>query len=252
MSNSRATGQVLARVQHSEEVIEDLVVHAQSGDQKVREALLKNYHPFIAKSASKVCKRYIDMHRDDEFSIALQGFNEAIDHFSPSHNRSFLSFAETVMTRRLIDFIRKEQRFTRQLPLSSYDVLDEEEMGINPVEIQESMRRYEVEQEREARKQEILQYAAQLEEFGISFRELVKLSPKHRDSRMMLQKVARELARSPELVQTLLEKKSLPIQALLEKVEVSRKTLERHRKYIIAMGLVYIFDYPHLREYLNP
>ena len=58
--------------------LEDMIALAQQGDQHVQNYLLKTYHPFIAKCVSEVCKRYIDPKRDDEFSIGLSAFNEAI------------------------------------------------------------------------------------------------------------------------------------------------------------------------------
>jgi RNA polymerase sigma factor len=50
---------------------------------------------------------------------------------------------------------------------------------------------------------------------------------------------------------TLLNKKQLPIKELLERVEVSRKTLERNRKFLIAIALIYQGPYPYLRDYLQ-
>jgi RNA polymerase sigma factor len=43
----------------------------------------------------------------------------------------------------------------------------------------------------------------------------------------------------------------LPIKELLEVAEVSRKTLERNRKYIIAVAIIHNGPYPYLREYLQ-
>ena len=49
-----------------------------SGDAS-RDAFIQAYKPYIAKVTSRFCKRYIDPTRDDEFSIALSAFNEAVD-----------------------------------------------------------------------------------------------------------------------------------------------------------------------------
>jgi RNA polymerase sigma factor len=235
----------------STDSLEELVIQVQQGDERLRHDLLKDYYPFMVKTASKVCKKYIDIRQDDEFSIALSAFNEALDHYSPKESRSFLSFAEMVIQRRLIDYIRREQRFQKQLPLSSFEIEDEEEHYLNPVEVEESLRLFEQEQQGIARRTEIKLYARHLKEFGISLQELVRLSPKHQDSRQLLFEVAHILASNQELVAQLLEKKTLPIKDLLKVVKVSRKTLERHRKYIISMALILIFDYPYLREYLE-
>lgn len=46
------------------------------------------------------------------------------------------------------------------------------------------------------------------------------------------------------------QEKSLPLKELVDEVGVSRKTLERQRKYIIAIALVLIGDFELLREYI--
>ncbi len=46
---------------------------------------------------------------DEELSIALMAFNEAIDGYDTSKG-SFLSFAKLVINRRLIDYLRKKTK----------------------------------------------------------------------------------------------------------------------------------------------
>ena len=62
--------------------LSEIVMLIQKGDIELRNELLKQYKPFIKKSVSSVCKRYI-RETDDEFSIGLIAFNDAIDRFSP-------------------------------------------------------------------------------------------------------------------------------------------------------------------------
>jgi RNA polymerase sigma factor len=227
-----------------------LIEQIQAGDVVLRNRILTNYQPFIAKSASKLCKRYIDPSRDDEFSVALSAFNEAMDHFAPSQGSSFLSFAETVIHRRLIDFIRKEQKYRDQVPMTSFEVEDDESQTINPVEIKASFDRYSLDQEAEERKLEIMQYSESLKAYGITMKDLVAGSPKHSDSRNMLLQIGKLIADKPELASLLKEKKMLPIKELLNYVDVARKTLERNRKYIIAVALIQMGSFEYLKEYL--
>ncbi|HEX7057479.1 MAG TPA: RNA polymerase sigma factor SigI [Bacilli bacterium] len=221
------------------------------GDVRLRNQVIADYQPYIAKVTSKFCKRYIDPARDDEFSVALDAFNEAINKFSAEAGASFLSFAETVIRRRLIDYIRKEQRFSRQVPYSAFEVEDDEDSFVNPVEIAQSLERYKAEQNVAARRLEIEELSASLAQYGISFQELVRISPKHSDSRRLLVQIGSILSNNDELLSQLRNKKMLPIKELLEKVDISRKTLERHRKYIIAIALIDSGPYPHLQNYLH-
>lgn len=231
--------------------LEDLVHKAQDGDLMLRNQIITEYQPFIAKVTSRFCRRYIDPSRDDEFSIALEGFDEALNKFSSDSGRSFLSFAETVIRRRLIDYIRKEQRYLQQVPLSSFEVQDEEDQITNPVEVRQAVMHYEKERTVEDRSAEIVEFSKNLLEFGITFTDLTECSPKHVDSRLLLMGIGRKLASDEQLMDILISKKMMPIKELLEQLDVSRKTLERNRKYVIAVALIYAGSYPYLRDYLH-
>ena len=57
--------------------LESKVLLIQQGDTTLQNELIHSYKPFVAKTVSSVCKRYIH-ESDDEFSIGLIAFNEAI------------------------------------------------------------------------------------------------------------------------------------------------------------------------------
>ncbi|MCZ8523824.1 MULTISPECIES: RNA polymerase sigma factor SigI [Paenibacillus] len=230
---------------------EEIVIRIQEGDLRLRNQFITDYQPYVAKVTSRFCKRYVDPSRDDEFSIALSGFNEAINQFSPQAGRSFLGFAEQVMRRRLIDYVRKEQRFSQQLPYSAFDVEDEEDNVVNPVEVHQAIEQYEKQRGMEERRGEIMDLNRALTEFGIQFADLVDASPKHDDSRQALFGIAKKLSSDTELMRLMLTKRMLPIKELLDIAGVSRKTLERNRKFIIAVSLVYHGPFPYLRDYLH-
>ena len=222
----------------------------QAGDIHLRNQIISEYRPFVLKITSKVCKRYID-DQDDEFSIALVAFNEAIDAYDQTQKASFLSFSELVMKRRLIDHIRKQQKFQNQLPMTAFEIQDDEDHFLNPVEIKQAQMEYEEHQTQEKRKEDILAYVKELANYGISLNELVEISPKHKDARENLFSIADILVKDDNMLSYLKERKSIPIKDLLPKVEVSRKTIERNRKYIIALVLIQINDFYFLKDYLQ-
>lgn len=231
---------------------ESAVQRIRDGDEELRGLFIAAYRPYIAKVTSRFCKRYIDPERDDEFSIALLAFNEAIDQYAPGAGRSFLGFAETVIRRRLIDHVRREKRHALSAPMSAFDTEDEEEQGsVNPVEIRLAVERHDRQRDAEERKLEIEEFSVRLAEYGITFAELAEVSPKHADSRRMLAGIGRQIARSPDLLALLQSKKQLPIKQLLAATGVSRKTLERNRKFLIAIALLYDGSYPYLQNYLT-
>ena len=238
-----------------EDDIYQLVSRAQAGDLLARDHLIAAYTPFIMRTASSSSRRYLTMGRDDEVSIALMAFNEAISGFSAERSRSFFAFAETVIRRRLIDFFRKNELRSREIPVSSFTTEDEDgELGSSPLCRAEFVKASEdVVRRDEAwdRREEIVQYRRLLSAYGIRFDDLVDDCPKHADARERAMEVARLVARTPEFRVHLQNKKELPLKALEGLVSVSRKTLERQRRYIIALCIIIVEDLRYLREYVK-
>ncbi len=67
----------------------------------------------------RIVPQYLVLGRDDEASIAMIAFNEAIDAYSSDGGgASFLSFAEIVIKRRMVDFFRRQARRADEIPPS--------------------------------------------------------------------------------------------------------------------------------------
>lgn len=215
-------------------------------DSEAREHFLAESQTFIRHVASQACFRSLEWGRDDELSEALIAFNEAIDSFVEDRGVPFLAYARVLMKRRLIDYYRK-QRLRQALSLDQGDVgpLIDDHLGF------EDFREKEQNHER---REEIREFSKALQTFQLTFQDLVKVSPKHRDSRETLLSAARELAFDPELWQQVERKGKVPMQALCLKTKIHPKVLERGRKYILAVALLLANqnDYVYLREYVTP
>ncbi|EPZ42098.1 RNA polymerase sigma factor SigI [Alicyclobacillus acidoterrestris] len=224
---------------------------AKSGDEEARNQLISSYVPFILRIASQTTRRYIDQTVDDEYSIALSAFNEAIDRFDLDRESSFLSFAETIIRRRLIDFFRSRQRDRKQVPWSEFDLLDEEDNVTNYAEVSTSLELHQLSEEATLRAYEIEEYQKRLQEFDLSFAELVRISPKHGDARQNAFEIGRVIAGDAMLLEFVERRKSLPLKQLEDRVQVSRKTMERQRKYILAIVILLTGDFPMLQSFLE-
>jgi RNA polymerase sigma factor len=212
--------------------------------------LVRAYTGFALRVAGSCCGRFVQAGRDEEASIALLALNEAIDAYDPSQGVEFPSFLATVVKRRLIDWFRRESR-RREVPLSQ---LESDAAGgayATAVEALGAVAVHRVRLEEEERRSEIESYGKDLAGYGITWRELVRVSPKHRDAREQAMAIARTIVQDPGMIRYLRERRELPLRALEERVSVSRKTLERQRKYVIAMTLILLGDYSYLREYLK-
>lgn len=229
-----------------------LLIKAKSGDKDSRELIIEKFTPFILRVASGISGRYLRVGHDDEVSIGMIAFNEAIDSYQVEKGVAFLTFAETVIKRRLIDYFRKEGRYSKVIPFSSME--RDEEQDENPtskIEAEQAKVQYRAKAEAEERKDEIIKYSKILTQYGISFSELVELSPKHEDARLRAMGVAWIIAGNDRYREYLQTKKSLPLKKLESEVKVTRKTLERQRKYIIAVALILIGEFKYLKEYIN-
>ena len=225
-----------------------LLADAREGRAEAREQLLERYLPFVERVASGTCKRAVSR-TDDEFQIALLAMNEAIDAYQPSRG-SFISFAETVMRRRLIDSFRVNRR-AREVPFTAFDEEDEEGSLQNAVEVGTALRVYAEGEEAAERAQEIVLYAEELQNYGLSFQNLAEICPKHADARAAAVAVARLIAGDPELREAFLRARALPLKRLQGRVRVSRKTLERQRGYIVAVTVLLLGDYELLHAFVR-
>lgn len=228
-----------------------LINQAQQGEKLAREHLIKDYRPFYLRVASGITKKYLVLGRDDEASIAMSAFNEAINAYDPTAGASFLSFAEIVIKRRMVDFFRKKSRQKEEIPLSALETDDTEDSVIRKIESREAFGIIQVQQEAEERREEIFRLNQLLSDYGVLFSDLVHISPKHQDARDRALEVANILANDPKLLRYLTNRKALPLKELEKVVNVSRKTLERQRKYIITLTLILIGEFYYLQEYLK-
>lgn len=133
----------------------------------------------------------------DEFSIGLQAFNEALDAYQSDKGASFLYFAKMVINRRVIDYIRKNKKFNQEYPFTYFEVADNED-------------------------------------YQISFESLINKAPKHYDTKQLCITMAKKIIENPNLSFQLVSTKKFPVAELTKIFHVNRKTVEKHRSYIIA------------------
>ena len=217
-----------------EQVLKDTLISAKSGDPLVREELIRSHKAFIARVSSKVCSRYLTWDNDDELSIALLAFNEAIDNFDPHGGASFHSFVQMVIRRRLVDYFRKEGKH-QHLSLSPMNLEDEE---LSRFDLDTSQEQYQEIENQDAFAEVVENYVRVLCYYKVTLDDLLKVSPKQRDSKQTLLQAALALSNNPGLMAYLKTHRLLPIKELEVLTGVKRKALEKGRKYLIALALI--------------
>lgn len=198
-----------------------LLYSAKSGNEKARNEFIDNNKAFIHKYACSICKRYLSWENDDELSIALLAFNHAIDTFQEGE---FEYYCKMLIKRRLIDYFRKNNK--NEIPL---DV----SMLQNTLQYENNI------DERLDRAEQINIFKNILSGFNLNMGDLVKNSPKHKDTREKLINTAKEIAERNDIVSHLLKSKLLPIKEILLFTDISRRMLEEWRKYIIALIIIF-------------
>ncbi len=208
---------------------------------------VEEYKPFIASCAGKAAGRYMSYGTDDELSIAMMAFVEAINSFDNTKG-NFFTFSRNVIKRRLIDYYRSEKRHSNVISLNLYMEERDEEYDLSS---DEAVRNYSDQRLTELRRLELQELGKELEQWNITYRDLARVSPKHRKTRQQCAELAGLILSRPDILQLVMAKKYLPV-AELERISgLPRKLIERFRKYIIAIVVIAIGDYEYIKDYIK-
>ena len=137
-----------------------------------RNDFIEESMPFIIKTTSSFLGRYVCTDNDEEFSIALIAFNEAIEKYNEERG-NFWSFAKLVIESRLKNNLQKTARLESA---SSLEEMTESGMQIHDDNVK-------VDKTTSDLRDEIMAFKEELSLFGITFETLAKESPKHKDTR---------------------------------------------------------------------
>ena len=189
--------------------------------------LIKEYMPLIIKSISSTTGRYVSVENDDEFSIALIAFKEAVDKYE-SHKGSFSSFAKIVISSRIKNYLIKENKHNN---VDSIEQLKEN--GIDIGELHHTS----VESSNEL-SSEIIKLKEEIGKFGFTFEDLVEEAPKHTDTRERAIDISENVNKDVLLKSFMYEKKRLPIKQISVKFSITEKIIKRSKKFIISVVII--------------
>lgn len=203
-------------------------------DVNAADELIRTYMPFIKNETAKFLKRPVIEENDCEFSIAMMAFYEAIQGYSPIRG-AFFSYASVHIKSRLIDYTRKERRHKNLTPLDSEDSEGDE---LSPLEkLSDGSDHAEELSHRDAVRSEIEEFTKQLEDFGLSLSDIADHCPQQQRTLDACRRALDYAKENHEVLDEFLRTKRLPIAQLSLGGTVERKTLERHRKYMVALLL---------------
>jgi len=217
-----------------------------------RSAFIEEYKPFIAASVERFTGKYVIYGRDDELSIGLMAFDEAIVHYDKSKG-NFLSFAKNVIHKRLIDYYRKEKKHQNLTYISEYigDEDDQDDVYEYIVSAQEAQSKYEEQEINLLRRQELIQLREELSQWQLKFEDIAKSSPKHTSTKKTYIDIVKYIIDRPDLIKRIKTKMYLPVAEIVEGTKLPRKTVERSRNYVIAAVIILTGDYYCIREFID-
>ncbi|MGI5894838.1 MAG: sigma-70 family RNA polymerase sigma factor [Candidatus Merdivicinus sp.] len=224
-------------------------VYAAKENSVVADQLVTKYLPFIQSETAKIIHRFPKQGEDDELSVAMLAFHESVLYYSKTKG-NFLRFAATSIRNRLIDYYRKERRHNSYLSLDQQNsdadddrtLLETLDSGTNETE--------ELEESVSARS-EISEFAEQLVKFQLTLTDIADNCPKQERTLAACHQALGYAKEHPILLEELVQSGRLPIAQLSKGSGISRKTLERHRKYMVAILLAYTNGFEIIRGHLR-
>ena len=227
----------------------DIMAEEAKSDEKTMNVLIEKYEFFILKCASSATRRYISKN-DDEWSVALLSFTEAIKNYSMEKG-SFLNFAELVIRRRIIDFSRSQSKYASEISINPSLFNSESDEDDDNVSIKIAVAEKLSENIDNSLKLEIELANDVFSSYGFSFFDLSECSPKAKKTKKACAMIVAYIIQNPILVSNIKVKKLLPISIIKKNIKIPQKIIERHRKYIIAAVEIISGDYPYLVEYIH-
>ncbi len=225
-------------------------------DEQALNNLIEGHTQWILSVASETTHRYITT-SDDEWSTALLAFCEAVRSYDEGRG-SFRAFAAVVIKRRLLDDIRSQWRNRGVIHVipGAFDGEPgtDDEAGAAGLEVRSRVAELSRQSERdpaaEAR-EEIAAAQELLRPYGFSFYDLAEASPRAEKTKRACAQAVKALLADGALMDKTRRNRALPMKELSAASGVDKKTLDRHRRYVIAAAEILSGEYPVLAEYLG-
>lgn len=220
-------------------------IETAKNDNAELERLIAEYLPFIKKTVNDAGD--LGMEYDDRLSLAMLSFMNSVKQYQANRG-NFLAFAAACIRNRLIDESRKQIKHSgKVIPLLTTDKdgqTDEKALTRASIEA------FDQKQEQENLTYELDAFSQQLGKYNISFKDLPQICPKQARARTQCIELGRFVANNAEMLKNLLIQHRLAQSELAKKFELSEKTIEKHRKYIVTIVIILTGEYPFIRAFL--
>ncbi|OOM14310.1 RNA polymerase sigma factor SigI [Clostridium saccharobutylicum] len=188
--------------------------------------LIENHMPFIIKSISDVTGRYVSCENDEELSVGMLGFSEAIERYD-NEKGHFLSFAKLVIGSRIKNYLKAENRHQH----SSLEELLDKGLEIKDEYLEQK-------EDNSLLVEEINRLKSEISSFGFTLEDLVNEAPKQQATRQNAINLSEKISKEEEFTSFMYLKKRLPIKRIVLKFSVTEKVIKRSKKFIISVVII--------------
>ena len=207
------------------------------------EEFIEKHIPFIISCISKFTGRYVSIENDDEYSIGMMAFVEAIEKYKESRG-DFYTFSSLVIESRLKNFFEKENKHIKNKSIEDY-----KERGTDLVDNLEDHDKDDL--NREFTINEIKKLKEEIDDFGFGFEELVNEAPKHKDTREKAIDISEKSSREKDITDFMFVKKRLPIKNMSDRFDVSEKVIRKSKLFIITVIIILFRGYRNLKLWIK-
>lgn len=174
-------------------------------DNAYLESFIENNEAFIINVTLKITAKYITK-SSEQWSISLSAFCEAVKSYSLKKG-SFYTFAELVIKRRLIDYIKSQAKYKNEISVNSYNFECDSDEDLKDKQVSYSQVSDISYTPNNNIKYEIEAITQVLKKYNISFFELVEVSPKAEKTKKACAIAIAAVIKSSELLAELKDKK---------------------------------------------
>lgn len=202
------------------------------------ERLKQQYQPLIAARVML----HMGFWRPEYMEAGQAAVEEAAESWREEKG-SFTTHLRQVLKFRLID-LRRREKVDKVVPVSSLS----EEKRVQAVNAA-SVSAHREEEEVLRRREEIAQFASELEALGLTLQEVAEASPKHAATRQACRRICRYMRLNPDALEKARAGR-VPVSELSGALDIGVKTIERHRKYLAACAVALAGEYHCIAEYI--
>lgn len=208
---------------------------------------IRSYMPFIKAETARFLHRPPIEGQDEELSVAMFAFYETMTVYNPDRG-AFLPLASAGIRNRLIDYFRREQKYSGQLSLDEPvdedgdTLLEKTDSGVDEISDYTDLT---------GAQEEIKKFSADLALFGLTLTDVADSCPRQERTLDACMKVLDYAKKHPQLLEQMIHSCKLPLSQLALGSGVEKKTLERHRKYLVAILLAFTNGFEIIRGHLS-